>query len=224
MENDNITVHNVNPIPIMKIDLLDSEKITLEELKIIQQVSIVNNGDFIISGTARLIEDYHLDRLGKILDKYADLYIKKLIGIDNNFSRIHSWLTIHSGDTGHHKHSHNNALVAVTLYLDDELSSEPMTPLHIEIPGTDTIFQNFKFRYNIKDLNWYTWNEYILFPKTNRLFIFPAWLTHWVNKPEHKQLHNPRRICIGANYFLNDLIDIKHDNGPKINNINIRVN
>jgi len=198
----NVFVHNVNPIPIVKIDLQPHEFITLEEVNKLKELELYDKFNMGLSVSYKLIEETGLKRIGQVFDRYVDYYVKQILGLENRFSRTQSWLTVHNEGSEHHNHFHPNSMIAAVLYFNETMTADPMAPLIVTIPGTDNIFPNFKFLMDINENNMYNYTEYTLYPITNRMFIFPAHLMH-KTLPENG---NIKRYAIGTNYFINDSI------------------
>lgn len=200
----NLFVHNVNPIPIVKIDLEPHECLTVDEVNIMKELDLYDKFNMGLSVSYKLVEEFKLDRIGKVFDRYVDYYVKNVLGLNNKFSRTQSWLTVHDKGSEHHNHFHPNSMIAAVLYFNETMTSDPMAPLIVTIPGTDNTFPSFKFLMDIHENNLYNYTEYTLYPITNRMFIFPAHLMH-KTLPEQG---NIKRYAIGTNYFINDNIHL----------------
>lgn len=199
-----IVVHSINPIPVLKIDLEENEFITPQEVDICKKVQTrLINHNVLISNSSQLIESEGLNRVGVILDNYVDFYAKNVLGVKQKFTRINSWLTINSEGSHHQVHNHPNSMIAVVLYFDELLSDNILSNLIIQVPGLNKSFETFKFLMNIETNTPFNFTSYHFFPKSNRIFIFPAHLNHKTDLSPGKI----KRFCIGANYFMSGIID-----------------
>lgn len=199
---DNLFVHVANPIPILKIDLEPHEYITTHEANTLRNAELYDCYNMGLSVSYNILDEFSLDRLSLVFDKYVSVYTKNILGISNKFKRTQSWLTVQHDGSEHHKHNHPNAMVAAVMYFDEQLSDNDMVPLEIILPGTNNIFPDFRFLMDLEEDNIYNFTTYRLYPKTNRMFIFPAHLMHQTLASNEKL----KRYAVGANYFINDSI------------------
>lgn len=205
------TIHNVNPIPLLKVDLESEEKLLVEEVEAIKSVTDLKlrvgetpgSTSLQLSKSTTIIEDLNLTRLGLLFDKYVKVYTKDVIGIKNNFSRTHSWITITRKEKYHPGHWHPNAMISAVLYFNENLTQEEMSLLKIKCPGTDAIFNKFKFLLECEKDTIYNYKNYDLYPVSNRMFIFPADLDHGTNI----STSSLNRYALACNYFLNDTLN-----------------
>ena len=199
-----INTHTLNTLSAINVDLDLDEKITPQELSLIKEnVEYWDRpGKFWLSKTVNLIEDCGLDRIGKLFDRYVQVYARKTLGINYNFSRVSSWLTFNTDGTFHHGHNHPNSMISGVLYFNEDLTDENLTSMNFVLPGLNSTFRDFKFHFEIENHNNHNLRSLNMDVKSNRMIIFPSWMSHSTDVSRTDE----KRYCIGVNYFLADSI------------------
>ena len=130
--------------------------------------------------------------LSKILDKYADHYIKNLLEVDHKLKSLNSWATINKHGGAHHSHQHANTFISVCFYpqiKDGGIIFEAYE---------DPIRSRTNLRLNIINDNTFNSRTFSFKLSSQDLVIFPGWLHHQ-GQPNNS---NQDRVMIGCNYSI----------------------
>lgn len=200
-----MNIFNMNSVPVFVTNLLNDERITEDEYEILTSIQMEKREEdktysTQLSKSSHILDDSRLSKIKETKLKYIDHYLKNIVGVNNNFSMTSSWLTLNQNGSAHERHSHGNVILSCVLYFCENLSDEVMASFYLSQKGTDFIFQNFQFQYDIRSYNEYNSPSLSLPTRTNLLVIFPGWMLHGSEPTKN----TTKRYCIGSNYFLND--------------------
>ncbi len=201
----NIHIHNVNPIPLVIVDLDEKDCLQEHEIQCLQQVEwrpMNNNQCIKVSNTYNLLQDNNLHRIKDVFDHYINYYTKEVLSIKENFKMIGSWITRQNIGGNHHSHNHPNSLLSILWYFNHDLIDGPMSNLNLKLDGVKNVFKDSTFTFSSNELNKYNYTSFYVEPTNNKVFIFPSRIEH---NTEYSMSPIPR-YCIGANYFVADIL------------------
>ena len=175
-------VINLFSVPIFVTELKNqTQKLKKEEIEILKNIKLDkqygDNGNY-LSQENHILKKYKLDRIKNLCDEYVNLYTESILGITDTFKMFKSWLSMNELETRHDLHSHRNTMISCVLYFDENMSSDVLAPINFWQDGLDNIFRTFQFRFKVKEKNQYNDNVLTVYPKTNTLIVFPAWVKH----------------------------------------------
>ena len=143
------------------------------------------------------IKKYIKETLSPILSESEDGL--EIYERDLEFYITQSWLNVHVAGSRHPKHQHPNSIVSGIFYIkvleQDKISFE-----HHNNQLSPTSSPSFEFdpcnktRWNSRNI------EFALQP--NDIYIFPSWLTHYVEKVERTTKQPEERISLSFNTFV----------------------
>lgn len=196
-----LTVINLYSVPVLVDQLQDDDQLKLEEITILKSIQMEkqygDTGNY-LSKESHILETYKLDRIKNICNNYVNKYTNSLLGLTDEFVMFKSWLSMNVNGTLHEEHSHRNTMISCLIYFDEYMSDQPLAPINFWQEGLDQIFKSFQFRFKVKEPNQYNNNYLSIFPKTNTILVFPAWIRHGTQASSS----NIERYCIGTNYFF----------------------
>ena len=154
-----------------------------------------------LSKNVNILDNPLFNNLVKILNKYADYYIKNLLKVDHKLKRLNSWATINKKNGSHHSHQHANTFISVCFY--PQVKNGGIT---FEI-DQDPIRSKTNLRLNIISPNQFNSKTFSFSLSSQDLVIFPGWLYHY----GHPNINDSDRVMIGCNYFLSGNIGCSKD-------------
>ena len=204
-KNNLVHEYNVDGAPVCLFDLSNSpEKLTAEEYKLlISEFSIVDESEQIYrvltSKGIDFIIDQKFDRINKLLNSYQEFYTKEIVGIENQFTMVHSWMTKNMNSSRHHNHVHQNAMLSVLYYFNENLDDYLMANIFFRQKALINVFPNHHFRFDhTKVKTKYNINELDIPIKNHTVLVFPGYFEHGTRPSQNTCV----RYCLGTNYFV----------------------
>ena len=153
-KNNLVHEYNVDGAPVCLFDLSkSSEKLTEEEYKLL--ISQFSQSDenkpifqVITSKGIDLLRDQKFDRINKLLNSYQEFYTKEVVGIENQFTIVHSWMTKNKDSSRHHNHNHQNAMLSVLYYFNENLDDYLMANIFFRHKALINVFPNHHFKFD----------------------------------------------------------------------------
>jgi len=204
-KNNLVHEYNVDGAPVCLFDLSkSSDKITAEEYKLLMSRFIESEEDkqifqVITSTGINFLRHQKFDRINKLLNSYQEFYTKEVVGIENQFTIVHSWMTKNKDSSRHHNHNHQNAMLSVLYYFNENLDDYLMANIFFRQKALINVFPNHHFRFNhTKVKTKYNINELDIPTRNHTLLVFPGYLEHGTRPSENTCV----RYCLGTNYFI----------------------
>jgi len=167
------------------------------ELEILKKEEYQNhNNSVIFSKNIRILENPKLSRIKRFFDKSIEYYTKEIWGVGDEFSMIHSWITINKQNSFHPLHQHSNVILSLTYYIQAESGN-----LQLFI-SKSSINKGFNFDYKIIKKTNFNANVIDIPVHSQKTVIFPGYLDHKTTPNQS----NKDRIMLGANYFVKGII------------------
>jgi len=181
-------VHSIFPIPICVIDgditFSDAVEFLQREHDMLYNDMSVLYGR--ISKNDYILEEKECKDLKKFILEEIEKFARDIMVWEfEKFQILQSWVSIKSSHEMHGSHYHPNSVLSAVFFYDDCDDSAA----HIVFHRPDVITQlmtSFAPAYaeDKKNNSIFPWTSYNVFPKKNRLIIFPSWLNHSVNRNE----------------------------------------
>jgi hypothetical protein len=214
----NIEIYNINPIPVLAINLDQQDWFTMQEMEFLKNIPTKTHFDAGtgLSKSSQVIAENNLLRIKNVFEKYATFYLNEVVQFENySFKLTQSWLTINYKGTYHPFHIHYNSMLTATWYFNEDYNDSSMSSFQLQMDGYNNIFRNFQFHIDLKKDNDYNCSVYTFKPRNNLMIVFPSWMKHGTVADNIET----KRYCLGANFFINDNIgDYNH-----YSDLNIRV-
>lgn len=208
---EKIQIHDVNVTPLVIIDLGKKDCLKFNEVEKLQNVEFKHLGNpdpmsfnnaVDISTSYNLLKDYKLNRIKKVFDYYMSNYTKEILGIEQKFKMVGSWLTRQIAGGTHHKHSHPNSMISALWYFNHDLQQSNMAALNVMLNGVNSSLKCDNLEFKVEKNTKYNYNTYHLYPDNNVIFIMPSHLMHYTDISGS----NIPRYCIGTNYFVTGIL------------------
>lgn len=182
------------PTPLGLVNL--PRELTEEELVFIKTQDTVFNQGNLTSKNNYILESNELADLKYLLYyKVQEFFYRTVRPIYKNRLRItQSWINYNGTGQYHHKHHHPNSIVSGVYYIQaDEISGK-------------ILFSNNNYRqilsFETEEFNEFNTYSYHVPAKTNRLVLFPSYLTHEV---EQLNVAIPR-LSLAFNTFVTGMV------------------
>lgn len=165
-----------------------------------------NSSCTLMSSNIQVLNNPRLKRIKEGFDKMVSYYTSDVLGIGNELYMCHSWMTINNKDCQHTRHSHPNAILSLTHYIEVESGD-----FVIDI-GLPKISDKWNFDWDITKITKYNQNHMYVPIKKHNTIIFPGHIFHGsgINKS------TTPRVMLGANYFIKGIVG-SNKNVSKIN-------
>lgn len=205
IENDTVLL---NPIPIFHTIIPEKDRITthdikkISELKFTRSKNLKENNSSYLYKCSNFLRELKLKKLKKVFQNYFDNYKENILGIDNNFKIVHSWITKNQDGSSHHTHNHPNSMFASCYYFTESNNEDDkIAPLVIDAKG---LLNLLKFDWDVKITNHNLINakKIMIGVKPHSLVIFPSFLVHG----SEIQPTSNSRYMLGCNFFINGKI------------------
>ena len=212
---------SVDGAPICIFDLSDCpDKLTVEEynaliLQFNTQNQITSREQFgvITSEGTNFLEHEKFKRLIALFNTYQEFFSKEIVGIDNQFTMVHSWMTKNTNSSKHHNHVHLNAMISVLYYFNESLDNYLMANIFFRHKALRNVFPNHFFKFNNTSIDTKYNNDELDIPIRNHtLLVFPGSLEHGTRESKN----TTTRYCLGTNYFITGKIGCE-DTYTKLN-------
>lgn len=198
----------LNPIPIYHTTIPDEDRISIEEIKEITKLNFTrskylteNNSSYLYKNS-NFLKEFKLKKLKRVFKKHFNNYKDNILGIDNKFKIVHSWITKNYNGSKHHTHSHPNSMFASCYYFtENNNENDKIAPLGIDGKGLINLFQ-FDWDVNITNHNLINAKKILIGIKPHSLVIFPSYLIHG----SEIQSESNSRYMIGCNFFISGKI------------------
>ena len=204
-KNNLVHEYNVDGAPVCLFDLSNSpEKLTAEEYELLISEFIITDETeqiykVLTSKGIDLIRDQKFDRINKLLNSYQEFYTKEIVGIENQFTMVHSWMTKNMNSSRHHNHVHQNAMLSVLYYFNENFDNYLMANIFFRHKALINVFPNHHFRItNTKVKTRYNINELDIPIRNHTVLVFPGYFEHGTRPSQNTCV----RYCLGTNYFV----------------------
>jgi len=195
MGNSEITISNFSGLPIFIKK--NAYFLSKEEITFIKNVDYIegeheNSEGLMFSKNKYILKEKILNKLKKHIKNNLDIYLKKVLQINNEFELKNSWTTLQYKKTIHPAHVHPNGLISVVYYVecdDGDISF---------LRDRSLLAEGYHFDYNTIEFNQYNSSSWKVKIKTGDIIIFPGWLRHQASNNSIDK----KRYIIGANYFI----------------------
>ena len=145
-----------------------------------------------ISKQKNILDNKSLKRLKNFFNERADVYVQKVLQINQKVFMTNSWLANSNKNSSHHTHNHKGAFLSLVYYV--QCNSGKL----IINEDRSAIQKGYDFDYEVIKHNSFNTPRFTFEVKTGDLVIFPGHLSHCTEKNSDEK----DRIIIGANYFL----------------------
>lgn len=224
-KNNLVHEYSVDGAPICIFDLSNcSDKLSIEEyehiiLQFYEQEYKEEQSEMSISIGTKFLRHIKFNRLNKILDKYQEFFSKEIVGINNQFTMVSSWVTKNNKSSKHHAHVHLNAMISVLYYFNENLDNYLMANIYFKQKALKNVFPNHYFKFSTTNITTkYNTEELDIPIRNHTILVFPGSLEHGTRESKN----TTPRYCLGTNYFItgkigcedtytNLNIEIKHE-------------
>jgi uncharacterized protein (TIGR02466 family) len=148
--------------------------------------------NLMLSKNKYVLEEPKLININNFIKKNVDIYLKKVLQINNSFKLCNSWFTLQNIKTKHHPHVHPNTLVSVVYYAKCSDSKITFSK------DRSILSEGYHFEYDVIEHNQYNAASWNVDVETGDIIIFPGWLRHEASNNSLKE----KRYVIAANYFI----------------------
>jgi hypothetical protein len=162
-----------------------------------------------------IFEDIFYKNIKNTYLKAVDYFTQNILCTSNKFKLTQSWLTKNEPNAFHPWHEHPNVMISAVAYFSNSPLETNFAPIVFAGKGLKNVFKHFQFKLNETKWNEFNSLSWTIYPKINQIIIFPGHL-------EHKSVENDNvndRYCLGANFFLNDIVGRKDD----VNELNVKI-
>ena len=175
-------------------------KITKQEIEFLKNVD-TNKGEeqhVHLSENINILNTYpELKNIRDVMLDVAEQYKKDVLGISNELSPLHSWLSKQYKGDHHHKHNHPSVLFNLVYYIYGSENA----PLRLELDtGKSRLQEGYNFAFNRTKMTPFNVQGNIHKPKDGEIVCIPGWLSHGTDTSMGD------RMCIGWNFFVNGIM------------------
>ena len=139
-----------------------------------------------------ILDKQPIKNLVKEIEKHSSAFAKGFIN-DNKQVVTDMWLNINEYKDSNRLHNHPTCDIAGVYYTKTPVDCGNIRFVH---PAWDVLSYYYEYQQERTEANEYNSEEWFFEPLENVLFLFPAWLNHYVTPNNNKE---ERRISISFN-------------------------
>ena len=130
-------------------------------------------------------------------NQLMEQYKRDVLGISNELSPLHNWLSKQYEGGHHHKHNHPSVLFNLVYYIYGSENA----PLRLELGNAKSRLQEgYNFSFNRAKMTPFNSQGFVHFPKDGEIVCIPGWLKHGTDTSMGD------RMCIGYNFFVKGVL------------------
>lgn len=191
MPVENVDIKPLFAEPLFRADI--SSAISEEQIKFIQDLSMVRNQTNLISENLYIFEEPELISIKLAVQEALDIYARDVMCIPQQLYVTQSWSLINNPTVGMHGHSHSNSVVSGSLYYCD--LPEPAAGMVFD---RHRGYQQLELNPEQSKRNIYNTPINVVQPKSGEIILFSSGLQHYV-EPNNSATD---RYSIAFNAFI----------------------